>query len=50
MIGTYGATVTATGKRFDLSLVHVWTVENGKVKRFVNFADAAKVAEAFTET
>ena len=40
--------VTATGKSFDLPLVHVWTIQNGKVKRFVNFTDTAKVAEAYT--
>ena len=48
MVGSYGATVAATGKRFDLPLVHVWTVQNGKVKRFLNFTDTARVAEAYT--
>jgi uncharacterized protein len=48
MVGSYGATVNATGKRFDLPLVHVWTIEDGKVKRFVNFTDTAKVAEAYS--
>jgi uncharacterized protein len=47
MVGSYGATVSATGKRFDLPLVHVWTIQNGKVKRFLNFTDSAKVAEAY---
>jgi ketosteroid isomerase-like protein len=46
-VGRYGATVTSTGKSFDLPLVHVWTVQNGKVKRFVNFTDTAEVAEAY---
>jgi ketosteroid isomerase-like protein len=50
MVGSYGATVIATGKRFDLPLVHVWSIENGKVKRFVNFTDTAKAAEAYTES
>jgi ketosteroid isomerase-like protein len=49
MVGSYGATVNDTGKRFDLPLVHVWTIQNGKVKRFVNFTDTAKVAEAYTK-
>lgn len=49
MVGRYGATVTSTGKSFDLPLVHVWTVQNGRVKRFVNFTDTAKVAEAYTK-
>ena len=47
MLGSYGATVNATGKRFDLPLVHVWTIQDGKVKRFVNFTDTTKVAEAY---
>jgi uncharacterized protein len=50
MVGGYGATVTATGKSFDLPLVHVWTIQNGKVKRFVNFTDTAKVAEPTART
>jgi ketosteroid isomerase-like protein len=48
LVGGYGATVTATGKSFDLPLVHVWTIQDGKIKRFVNFTDTAKVAEAYT--
>jgi uncharacterized protein len=48
MVGSYGATVNATGKRFDAALVHVWTIQDGKVKRFVNFTDTAKVAEAYS--
>jgi uncharacterized protein len=47
MVGRYGATVTSTGKSFDLPLVHVWTVQNGQIKRFLNFTDTAKVAEAY---
>ncbi len=50
MVGSYGATVIATGKRFDLPLVHVWSIQNGKVKRFVNFTDTARAAEAYTES
>jgi ketosteroid isomerase-like protein len=49
MIGRYGAMVTSTGKSFNLPLVHVWTVQNGKINRFVNFTDTAKVAEAYTK-
>jgi uncharacterized protein len=48
MLGSYGATVNATGKRFDLPLVHVWTIRNGKVERFLNFTDTANVAEAYS--
>ena len=46
--GSYGAIVNATDRRFDLPLVHVWTLQDGKVKRFVNFTDTAKVAEAYS--
>jgi ketosteroid isomerase-like protein len=49
MAGRYGATVNDTGKRFDLPLLHVWTIQNGKVKRLVIFADTAKVAEAYAK-
>jgi ketosteroid isomerase-like protein len=48
MVGSYGATVNATGKRFDLPLVHVWTVRNGQIERFLNFTDTAKLAEAYS--
>jgi uncharacterized protein len=48
MVGGYGATVIATGKSFDLPLVHVWTIQSGKVTRFANFTDTAKVVEAYT--
>jgi ketosteroid isomerase-like protein len=50
MVGSYGATVIATDKRFDLPLVHVWSIQDGKVKRFVNFTDTARAAEAYMES
>jgi uncharacterized protein len=50
MIGRYGATVIATGKHFDLPLLHVWTIQNGQVKRFLNFTDSASVVEAYGTT
>jgi ketosteroid isomerase-like protein len=50
MVGSYGATVIATGKRFDLPLVDVWTIQDGKVKRSVNFTDTAKAAGAYTKS
>jgi ketosteroid isomerase-like protein len=48
MVGSYGATVNATGKRFDLPLVHVWTIRDGQIERFLNFTDTAKLAEAYS--
>jgi uncharacterized protein len=48
MVGKYGATVNATGKRFEVPLVHVWTMQDGKVNRFILFTDTARVAEAYS--
>ena len=46
---TWDATVAATGKAFEVAVVHVFTFENGKVTRYLNFTDSAKVAEAYTK-
>jgi ketosteroid isomerase-like protein len=47
MIGRYSAVVTATNKRIDLAVVHVFTIQNGKITRFLNFTDSARLAEAY---
>ncbi|HYZ72024.1 MAG TPA: nuclear transport factor 2 family protein [Chthoniobacterales bacterium] len=47
MIGRYSAVVTATNKRFNVPLVHVFTIQNGKVTRYLNFTDSASIAEAY---
>ena len=41
----YTGTGKATGKRLDLSVVHVWDVRGGKIARFRQFADTAKFLE-----
>jgi Ketosteroid isomerase-related protein len=48
MLGRYSATIVATGKSVDLSVVHVFAIQNGKITRFANFTDTAAVAEAYT--
>jgi ketosteroid isomerase-like protein len=48
MVGRYSATVVATGKSIDLAVVHVFTIQSGKITRFVNFTDTARLAEAYT--
>jgi uncharacterized protein len=48
MIGRYKATIAATGKTLDLAVVHVFTIKDGKVIRFLSFTDTARVAEAYT--
>lgn len=48
--GRYAARITATGKRVDVPLVHLWTIRNGKVVFYQNFGDTAAVAEAYGVT
>lgn len=38
-IGWYSGTFRATGKRMRARVTHVWDVEDGKVRRFEQFAD-----------
>ena len=47
MIGRYSAMVTATNKRIDVAVVHVFTIQNGKITRYLNFTDSARIAEAY---
>ncbi len=41
----YTGTGKATGKKLDLSVVHVWQVRDGKAVRFRQFVDTAKFLE-----
>ena len=45
-IGRYAATVRATGRRFDVPVVHVWSFRAGQLTRFRNFTDSALIAAA----
>jgi ketosteroid isomerase-like protein len=45
-LGTYSGTYKATGKSFSARFAHVWTVKDGKVVRFEQIVDSAKVNEA----
>lgn len=45
--GRYAATIKETGKRFDTAVAHVFTVQNGKVTRFLDFFDTSAVADAY---
>ena len=44
--GDYTARHKKTGKAFNARVVHVWTVQDGKVRRFEQFTDTLLVAEA----
>ncbi len=45
--GRFTATVKATGRRIDVPIAHVFTLRNGKIARWVGYADTARVAEAY---
>ena len=44
--GNYTARHKKTGKSLNARVVHVWTVKDGKVRRFEQFTDTLLVAEA----
>ena len=44
VLGRYSGTYTATGRPLDAQFVHVWTVRNGKVIAFQQYADTAQFA------
>jgi len=45
-IGDYSGRAKATGKDFQARVVHVWRVEDGKIRRFEQFTDTLLVADA----
>lgn len=45
-LGRYQAKNKATGKEIDAQFVHVWTLSEGKVKGFQQYADTAQVRDA----
>ncbi|QIY81005.1 nuclear transport factor 2 family protein [Chromobacterium violaceum] len=44
--GFYHGTYRATGKRFSASFAHVYTLKDGKIVKFEQIVDSAKVWEA----
>jgi ketosteroid isomerase-like protein len=45
-IGEYSGRYKATGKSFRAPFVHVWTVRDGRIERFVQHTDTALVQRA----
>lgn len=45
-IGTYTAKHKGTGKTFNARVVHVWGASGGLLRRFEQFTDTLRVAEA----
>ena len=45
-LGRYSGTYRATGRAMSAAFAHVWTVRDGRVVRFRQYADTRKMAEA----
>jgi ketosteroid isomerase-like protein len=50
VIGDYSGTYKGTGKSFRAPFVHVWTLNGGKVSRFIQHTDTAVVQRALAAT
>ena len=50
IIGSYSAKIKATGKTISTPIAHVWTVENGKITRFLDFFDTAAAQTAYRQS
>lgn len=46
VLGQYSGTYKATGKSFKAEFAHVWTLRDGKVVRFIQYADTALIQKA----
>jgi ketosteroid isomerase-like protein len=46
VLGNYSGTYKKTGKSMHVPFAHVWTVENSKATKFVQYTDTLKVSEA----
>jgi uncharacterized protein len=49
IIGSYSAKIKATGKTIHTPIAHVWTVESGKITRFLDFFDTAAAQAAYRQ-
>ncbi|HEV7396280.1 MAG TPA: nuclear transport factor 2 family protein [Pyrinomonadaceae bacterium] len=45
-LGKYSGTYKATGKSFQANFAHVWTLQDGKALRFVQYVDTFLVQQA----
>ena len=45
-LGNYSGSYNQTGKSMNVPFAHVWTLENSKVMKFVQYTDTLKVSEA----
>jgi ketosteroid isomerase-like protein len=47
-VGNYTATIKATRKTVSTAFAHVWTVEDAKITRFLDFFDTAAAKSAYS--
>lgn len=47
-LGRFSCVVKATGKKFDSMVAHVFTIRDGRVRRFLDFLDTAQLQDAYT--
>lgn len=45
-LGNYSGSYNQTGKSMNVPFAHVWTLEDGKIVKFVQYTDTLKVSEA----
>ncbi len=43
----HGGKVRGTGRDFDKSETHLWTIEDGRVVRFESYIDSSMICEAW---
>lgn len=48
-LGHYSGTYKATGKSFRAPFVHAWTLQGGKIVRFVQYVDTVLVQRALQQ-
>ncbi|MDX1395573.1 MAG: nuclear transport factor 2 family protein [Gemmatimonadota bacterium] len=48
--GRYSATHTGTGKPLDAQVCHIWTVQDGRITKFQQYVDTAKLQDVMGAT
>jgi ketosteroid isomerase-like protein len=46
VLGYYSAILRDSGQTFDAQLAHIWTVQDGKLKKFQQYVDTYRIAES----
>ena len=46
VLGYYSAILRGSGKTFDAQLAHIWTIEDGRLRKFQQYVDTYRIAES----